>query len=438
MKRIFRFVVFISLASLNVSSLYAQWEATDGPNAGYVNCLAVSGTTLFAGTMSGVYLSTNNGTTWAAVDSGLPNVYDYVYCLGLAGTNLFAGTWRGLYLSTNNGTSWTVVDSGLTDARLSSFAILGTNLFAGTPSGVYLSTNNGTSWAAVDSGLENAWVMSLAVLGTNLFAGTDGYGVFLSTNNGGSWTAVNSGLTNTWVHSFAALGTNLFAGTENGVCLSTNDGASWTAAGLPNAEVFSLAALPNGAGGTNLFAGAMWWDTSVVVIPLANVDSIPVLGTNRIAENDSGGVYLSTNNGTGWTTVDSGLTSTYVWSLAVLGTNLFAGTAAGSVWQRPLSEMITGVEDQRKNLPTKFSLQQNYPNPFNPSTIISYLLPVNGFVNLKVYDVLGRRVETLVSERENAGSHAVTFNAANLPSGVYFYRLEAGAYHDTKKLLLLK
>jgi len=438
MKRIFRFVVFICLASLNVSSLYAQWEATNGPNGGYVNCLVASGTTLFAGTMSGVYFSTNNGTTWATVDSGLPNVYDYVYCLGLASTNLFAGTWRGLYLSTNNGTTWTVVDSGITDPRLSSFAILGANLFAGTPSGVYLSTNNGTSWAAVESGLESAWAMSLTVLGTNLFAGTDGYGVFLSTNNGASWTAVNSGLTNTWVHSFAALGTDLFAGTENGVFLSTNDGLSWTAAGLTNTEVFSLAALPNGAGGTNLFAGATSWDTSVVVIPLANVDSIPVPGTNRIAESDSGGVYLSTNNGTSWTAVDSGLTSTYIWSLAVLGTNLFAGTAAGSVWRRPLSEMVTGVQEQQKNPPTHFSLQQNYPNPFNPSTTISYQLPINCFMTLKVYDVLGREIETLVSERQNAGDHSVTFNATNLPSGVYFYRLRAGDFSETKKLVLVK
>jgi hypothetical protein len=89
-------------------------------------------------------------------------------------------------------------------------------------------------------------------------------------------------------------------------------------------------------------------------------------------------------------------------------------------------------------LPEHFSLEQNYPNPFNPSTTIRYQLPVNGFVTLKVYDVLGREVKTLVSERENAGIHVVGFNATNLPSGVYFYRLQAGTYHDTKKLLLLK
>ncbi|OYV84749.1 MAG: hypothetical protein B7Z63_06465 [Ignavibacteriae bacterium 37-53-5] len=89
-------------------------------------------------------------------------------------------------------------------------------------------------------------------------------------------------------------------------------------------------------------------------------------------------------------------------------------------------------------MPKAFSLSQNYPNPFNPSAIISYQLPTNSFVTLKLYDVLGKEVETLVNERQSAGSYSVRFNGVNLPSGVYFYRLEAGSYHDTKKFLLLK
>ena len=85
-----------------------------------------------------------------------------------------------------------------------------------------------------------------------------------------------------------------------------------------------------------------------------------------------------------------------------------------------------------------FKLYQNYPNPFNPSTQISYQLQSSTFVTLKVYDILGREVETLVNKYQNAGNYAVQFNAYNLPSGAYFYKLEAGTYHDIKKLLLLK
>ena len=90
------------------------------------------------------------------------------------------------------------------------------------------------------------------------------------------------------------------------------------------------------------------------------------------------------------------------------------------------------------NVPDYFALGQNYPNPFNPSTFIDYQLPESNFVTLKVFDVVGHEVETLVNERQDAGNHSVKFNASNLPSGVYFYKIEAGKYRETRKLLLLK
>jgi hypothetical protein len=100
---------------------------------------------------------------------------------------------------------------------------------------------------------------------------------------------------------------------------------------------------------------------------------------------------------------------------------------------------------ENKNLPTRFSLEQNYPNPFNPSTNISYQLSVNSFVNLKVYDVMGREVTTIVNEFQNEGRHNVilygqrTTDNGQLTSGVYFYRLKAGnEYTDTKKMLLVR
>jgi len=89
-------------------------------------------------------------------------------------------------------------------------------------------------------------------------------------------------------------------------------------------------------------------------------------------------------------------------------------------------------------VPQSFALEQNYPNPFNPSTTISYTIPKSGRVTLKVYSVLGSEVATLHDGYQSAGTHSVEFNAADLPSGVYFYRLEAGDQSSTKKLLLLK
>lgn len=85
-----------------------------------------------------------------------------------------------------------------------------------------------------------------------------------------------------------------------------------------------------------------------------------------------------------------------------------------------------------------YNLFQNYPNPFNPSTSIGYQLPAGVFVTIKLYDVLGKEVETLVSERQNAGNHSVQFNASSLANGVYFYKIEAGSYRAARKLLVLK
>jgi len=81
---------------------------------------------------------------------------------------------------------------------------------------------------------------------------------------------------------------------------------------------------------------------------------------------------------------------------------------------------------------------QNYPNPFNPSTKISYQIPTKNLVTLKVYDILGREVATLVNAQQNAGQYVATFDGSRLASGVYFYRIQAGTYINTKKLLLLK
>ena len=98
----------------------------------------------------------------------------------------------------------------------------------------------------------------------------------------------------------------------------------------------------------------------------------------------------------------------------------------------------TGAAESRTHIPEKFGLSQNYPNPFNPSTTIRIDVPTSSRVTLKVFDILGREVTTLLDEVVAAGSHDVTFSAASLPSGVYFYRIVAGSYTESKKFVVLK
>jgi len=389
-----------------------------------VNALAVTsnGTgnaTIFAGTFpSGVFLSTNNGSQWIPVNTGI-NTIDF-NTLAVVGKDVFAGGSTGVFLSTNNGASWD--SAGLTNigevvCLLSVLDTIGfTDIFAGTWNGTYVSTDNGRSW--LSTGLSyNATALAACSNdsgGMDIFAATNGAGVFLSTDKGTSWKAVNTGFPFylIGITSLFSSGNNVFIGTSgNGIFVSTNHGANWNSTSLTtsaNTWISCFTASPNGATGTNIFAGA-------------------------IGE----GLLVSTDNGATWRAANTGLTDSNVVSLVISGANLFAGTGHG-VWRRPISELTSVAEKPSVQIPQQYSLFQNYPNPFNPTTVISYQLPVNTLVTLKVYDELGRLIKTLLEDRQTAGKHSVFFNASNLSSGVYFYRLAAGSFVNTKKLMVIK
>lgn len=103
-----------------------------------------------------------------------------------------------------------------------------------------------------------------------------------------------------------------------------------------------------------------------------------------------------------------------------------------------VTDKSTAVAALISHRPEFFRLQQNYPNPFNPTANIAYSLPESRFVRIKVFNILGNEVATLVNEPKAAGNYTVEFNGNNLSSGVYFYRMEAGSFTDTKKLILSK
>jgi len=108
-----------------------------------------------------------------------------------------------------------------------------------------------------------------------------------------------------------------------------------------------------------------------------------------------------------------------------------------SVFRRAYSELVS--VELNNEIPLTYSLEQNYPNPFNPSTVIDYQLSANGFVTLKVYDLLGREIETLVNEYQSAGKHSALFTInSSLSSGVYIYRLQCNGYKESKKMVLIK
>jgi hypothetical protein len=127
----------------------------------------------------------------------------------------------------------------------------------------------------------------------------------------------------------------------------------------------------------------------------------------------------------------------YFYCILSVGDSLTSGRYYAQTYDPAFLRGSTGV-DGDANIAVKFSLSQNYPNPFNPVTNLQFSIANSQLTVLKVYDVLGREVATLVNEQKLPGTYAVQFNANNLASGVYFYRLQAGQFSDTKKLLILR
>ena len=335
MKNIY-YLIVIS-CTLFYSSLNAQWVQTNFPYSGTVNCLADG-----------------------------PN--------GVGGKNLFAGTeGGGVYLSTDDGTSWQAANNGLGGSvAVRSIVISGLNVLAMTEGGIYYSTNSGSSWqAAAPISTE---LKCIAIKDSNFFAGTydpnGGGEVYRSTNNGTSWTEVNNGSAGGSVYAFAVSGSNIFAATQ----------------------VFDL----------------------------------------------TGGIYLSTNSGTSWIPKNQGISVAPTTRALLIANNyIFAGIDENSVWRRAYSDII-GIQNISTEVPSSFSLKQNYPNPFNPATNLEFEIADPGYVSLKIYDLLGKEVVTLVNEKLNPGTYRFEFEADNLTSGVYFYRLSSGDFTDTKRMMLVK
>ena len=151
-----------------------------------------------------------------------------------------------------------------------------------------------------------------------------------------------------------------------------------------------------------------------------NPTTISDLDSNSIAIKN-----LSLNNKYYWrvrSKTDNGATSAY----SSVGNFIVSSTTN------------VGQTLNRKTVPASFELEQNYPNPFNPSTTIDYSIPKSGLVTIKIYDVLGKEVKTLVNNIKSAGNYSVEFNATKFASGIYYYRMQTNDFIETKKLILIK
>ena len=431
-----------------------------------VRSLLVEGLDLFAGTNGGgIFLSTDNGSSWAEANTGLSN--KTVNALAATGSNLFAGTNGGVFLSTDNGSSWTAVNTGLTSTHVYALCVSGADLFAGTNGGVFLSTDNGSSWNAVNNGLTTTNIGAVAASGTSVFAGTSS-GIFRTTDNGLNWTASNTGLTNTSVNTFEVIGGYVFVGTSNGgVFRSSDDGATWAAdsVGLPALNVAVLLAQ-----GSNLYAGLSSgvWSMSLhsILPPLAPTglfvtDSSSATITIKWQKNNDPDflryriyqgttpdpttkVDSTTGGAVDTSKIFAGLTNGTRYYFRVTAVDSAENESDYSNEVNAAPQEPSGVEELVGEMPRDFSLTQNYPNPFNPSTTIRYALPERSRVRLEIYNLLGERVKQLVDGELDAGYHSVVWDAA-AATGMYYYRIEAVSvseptrrFVNVKKMILVR
>ncbi|MBK8984198.1 MAG: T9SS type A sorting domain-containing protein [Ignavibacteria bacterium] len=169
-----------------------------------------------------------------------------------------------------------------------------------------------------------------------------------------------------------------------------------------------------------------------------NINSLEGNGTDWWATRTGNTVYRSTDGAATWTTAYTQTGASFNDMDFTLSNGCPVGWAVGSAGSVAKMSNLVSVISTNSEIPSSFSLMQNYPNPFNPSTKIAYTIPNNGLVTLKIYNLLGKEVASLINEVKSAGTYEVNFNGANLSSGVYFYRLESGNFVDTKKMFLLK
>lgn len=409
-------------------------------------------TVVGAGDGGRLMVSNDSGITWQ--DLTPPTQIQLTFVKYIT-SNLVAAIGNGyeLFLSSDSCKTWTKHDM---PSGLNVTIAFGDSLncwIADDSSRIFHSSDLGATWTVQKEFKYPMSTLDPSLHGISFFddstgCAVGGNGFITATTNGGStWVTRTSNTTKSLYGIFVASPRKAWAVGQSGAIITTSDAFnSWSAEVCPVTATLRLVVFSDtldgyilGDGGTILKTtdGGTTW--KVQPSPGASLNAVKFLNASQgwVAA-DSGKIFETSDGGGHWlnqtTAVQSSLTSVdfadRLHGVAVGGSGVILVTKNGGV--------TAVIERANALVPGKPELQQNYPNPFNPSTVIDYRLPGNSHVILKIYDVLGREVRTLVDEKQNAGSHNIIFQAADLPSGVYFYRLQAGAYSETKKLLLLK
>jgi photosystem II stability/assembly factor-like uncharacterized protein len=329
--------VAISALAPDAGPQAGMWSATSGPTGGGATALLASGQNVFAGTLSnGVFRSTDGGATWKRASNGMPD-FTRVNALARVGDTIIAAAAFGVFRSTDNGDNWAPANDGLDElaALVRSLAVKGDLVFAGTFGGVYVSADRGKTWRAASRGLPaQSLVTALTVSGASLFV-SFGAGLYRSNDDGQNWTRVNNNLPQ--INSFAVAGATLFAGVfSGGVYRSLDGGQNWTLINAGGESLFINSLL---IASDNLLVGA---DRGLFVLPAngqvsqlpkpvleTTINALAASGSTVFAGSARDGVFRSNDNGTSWTATNDGYTDLRALAFASAAAETFAGADAG-------------------------------------------------------------------------------------------------------------
>jgi photosystem II stability/assembly factor-like uncharacterized protein len=401
-------ILLATLILFFASKIKADWTFTNGPLTGNGNTIYTVGETVYAGTDSGAYRSTDNGNNWILINNGFTGSTQGVRGFAHTDQKLWCvNYYTGVYFSSNNGEEW-IKEFGNWNNQNNVIAANNQYTFRNISAWVYWTTNNGTNWISMNQGNYPSWSNSLLINGNLLFA-TNYSGFHWALLGGNSWTRENGNLSGDAIeiNKLSYSNNKIYIATQAGIWASTNLGFNWTNLNLSLSTV--------------------------------GIKTLSVLEQN-IFIGTSNNLYLSTNDGGSWSSIYQGLPSpTTITSIANNSTHAFVIIDNGSVYSRPLSDLgIVGIQNISSQVPDNFNLSQNYPNPFNPTTNINFTVPKSGNVKMTVYDINGREISELVNQVMTPGSYKVDFVGSSLSSGIYYYTMTSGDFIETKKMMLVK